>query len=444
MHILLLENDPLDATLTSVVLEKAYNRAVRIARVSSLEQALTALRREEADVLFVALQPAALRLQAIRRISHERPATPIIVLVGEGEDESAPEAFAAGAVEFLVKSQITINWIRRAINFAIHRKRMLEDLRATSNHIHNIINLSPDAIVSADARQNIALFNVAAEEMFGYAAKDVLGKPLTLLIPEALRAAHVGHVQRFAEGPAISRRMNERGELQCLRSNGEVFPAEIAISRLQTPDGPIFTAIIRDVTERKRVEAQLLDLAMTDPLTGAANRRHLFEVAELEIKRARRYGRPLSVLALDIDNFKPINDACGHAAGDQVLLRLTVACHEVLREYDMIARIGGDEFVALLPETDERRAQALAQRLVDHIAKIRVRFQGKELQTTISIGCSVVADDDTSIAEAIERADQALLQAKRDGRNRVVTYAQRGQTRAGTPPAAAGTGADKG
>ncbi|MBI2306150.1 MAG: diguanylate cyclase [Rhodocyclales bacterium] len=424
MHILLLENDPLDATLTSVVLEKAYNRAVRIERVTSLEQALASLKRAAADVLFVALQPADLRLLAVRDISDKHPATPIIVLVGEGEDESASEVFAAGAIEFLVKSQITINWIRRAINFSIHRKRMLEDLRTASNHIHSVVNLSPDAILSVDAEQRITLFNVAAEAMFGYSAKDILGQPLTVLIPEPWRAAHAEHVRRFAAGAAIFRHMKERGELQCLRRNGEVFPAEISISKLQTPDGMVFTAIIRDVTERKRVEERLRDMAMTDPLTGAANRRHLLDTAELEIKRARRYRHPLAVLAIDVDKLKPINDELGHAAGDQVLLRLTVACHEVLRECDMIARIGGDEFVALLPETDLKRAQALAQRLVDHIARISVRYQGKDLGTTISVGCSVVEDDDPSIKEAIERADQALLQAKREGRNRVVSCAQ--------------------
>jgi len=362
----------------------------------------------------VAFHPhAGLGIQAIERITDEYPRIPVIVLADENEENNATEAFSTGVVDILVKSRMTINWMKRVINFAIHRMRAIECIRNIDRQYLNIVNLCPEAIVSIDGRGIISLFNVAAEEMFGYSVKDILGQPLTLLIPSSFRAHHDVHFQRFAEGKDVVRRIGERGELAALRRDGEEFPAEIAISKLQTPDGISFTAIVRDVTERKRIEEQLRDLAMTDPLTGVANRRRFLDVADLELKRSRRYGRPLSILMIDIDRFKDINDQMGHAAGDHTLLRLAIACHEVLRHVDLLARIGGDEFVALLPETDDANARVLAERLAEHIAQIEIQHSGRVFQMTVSIGHSAVQDTDASIEEALGRADAMLFGAKR-------------------------------
>jgi diguanylate cyclase (GGDEF)-like protein/PAS domain S-box-containing protein len=357
---------------------------------------------------------------ALARLTEEQPQASVIVLATEDNDQFAGDVFDAGAIEYLPKSQLTIGWMRRAVNYAVHRKHLSEDARKSLNQFVGIINLSADAIVSVDAAHRITLFNLAAEEMFGYTAHEALGQPLGILLPEPFRAIHDAHIQAFALEPANSRRMNERKELTGLRRNGETFPAEISISKLASPEGIVFTAIIRDITDRKRVYEQLHSLAMTDPLTGIANRRRFLDIAELELVRSRRYRHPLSLLLIDIDRFKDVNDTYGHAIGDQALLCATKAFHELMRDNDLAARIGGDEFVILLPETDEKFARILAQRLCNHIAKVDIPCNEEHIGITVCIGCGMVKDEDKSIEEALERADQAMLESKRMGRNRVL------------------------
>jgi two-component system cell cycle response regulator len=425
MKILLIENDPIDTTWTTAFLEKVYAGEVEIRRVDSVEEATRRLVEAPADVILLALQAATARWdQSIKRLDEEQPRTPIIVLAGDGDDKLAAEVFAAGAIEFLVKSQITINWIRRAISYAIHRKRLSDDTRHAENQFLGIINLLGEAIVSVDASQRITLFNLAAEEMFGYSANGALGQPLVMLLPEPWRKRHDDQIRSFAKETAVSRRMNARGELVGLRRNGEIFPVEISISKLAAADGVTFTAIIRDITERKRADEQMRNFAMTDPLTGVANRRRFLDVAEQEIERSRRYDHSVSILMIDIDHFKEINDGFGHAAGDHALLRTTIACHEILRESDVVGRFGGDEFAILLPETGADQAEILARRLSEHIANIAIPYEGEAFKLTVSIGCSTVGTGEESVEEALEGADRALLEAKRTGRNRVVSWTQ--------------------
>ena len=153
-------------------------------------------------------------------------------------------------------------------------KHKQEDGKITASPalFQEILNAASDAIISLDEKQRIILFNRQAETLFGYRSKEVIGKPLTLLIPDRFRENHTGHVKRF-EAESITRRgMNRRPELIGLRKTGEEFPAEIAISKAQVEGQQIFTAIVRDITERKRAEETIHYLAYYDPLTDLPNR----------------------------------------------------------------------------------------------------------------------------------------------------------------------------
>jgi diguanylate cyclase (GGDEF)-like protein len=166
----------------------------------------------------------------------------------------------------------------------------------------------------------------------------------------------------------------------------------------------------------------LRQLATTDTLTGIANRRHLMEVAAREFSRAKRYEHPLSVLIVDIDRFKSINDRSGHATGDRVIQEMARILQTVARDLDVSGRLGGEEFVLLLPETDLHGAQAIAERLRSAAeASDQVHTgSGKALRFTVSIGAAALDVADTTFQATLERADQALYQAKAGGRNRVV------------------------
>ena len=179
--------------------------------------------------------------------------------------------------------------------------------------------------------------------------------------------------------------------------------------------------VVQDITERKEMEQRLEHEARTDALTGCATRRHFMELANLELARVRRYGGKLSMLMLDLDHFKRINDSYGHHAGDLTLQKLAQVCHGVLRQEDVGGRLGGEEFAVLLVETGKASAHEVAERLRQAIAAAEVPLEdGSCVRFTTSIGVATAEPEDSNIEALIKRADQALYQAKNTGRNRVV------------------------
>jgi diguanylate cyclase (GGDEF)-like protein len=161
-------------------------------------------------------------------------------------------------------------------------------------------------------------------------------------------------------------------------------------------------------------------LASVDALTNVANRRFWIQLAEQEIARTRRYNRPLSIIMLDLDHFKSINDSFGHHVGDIVLQRLCEVCSKFLREVDVIGRIGGEEFAILMPETEGGHALDATERLRQAIEEMEMHIEkGKTLRFTASFGVTALVETDTDIDKILIRADRALYQAKHAGRNRV-------------------------
>jgi diguanylate cyclase (GGDEF)-like protein len=169
----------------------------------------------------------------------------------------------------------------------------------------------------------------------------------------------------------------------------------------------------------KKAHVELQRLAATDFLTGIANRRRFFEAGEREIQRARRYGHPLVALMLDLDHFKQVNDTYGHAVGDKVLVAITAAIRNLLRDIDVFGRLGGEEFVILQQETDLAGGRATAERLRAAVAETAVDAGNTVLKVTISIGVALLSPDDSGLDEVLKRADDAMYEAKRSGRNRV-------------------------
>ena len=164
---------------------------------------------------------------------------------------------------------------------------------------------------------------------------------------------------------------------------------------------------------------ELQRLAHTDPLTGVLNRRGFLATAERELVRAQRYARPLSVLLLDVDHFKRVNDAFGHAMGDAVLRYVVAQTRRGLRATDVLGRLGGEEFAILAPETPLDSALMLGQRLRDGLASASMATQGTSVRVTASIGVADRAKGPATIDDVLRRADAALYAAKRGGRNRV-------------------------
>jgi diguanylate cyclase (GGDEF)-like protein len=179
----------------------------------------------------------------------------------------------------------------------------------------------------------------------------------------------------------------------------------------------IFRPMVNRIVQYTR---ELIHVAATDPLTGAFNRRSFTERSMAELGRASRYNRPTSILMIDIDRFKSINDTYGHGGGDAVLKALVACLHESVRPSDILGRLGGEEFAIILPETDLAGAEVAAERIRCAVAALNVALETGMVDFTVSIGVERFTDQATTLKPAMDLADRALYQAKADGRNRVV------------------------
>ena len=168
-----------------------------------------------------------------------------------------------------------------------------------------------------------------------------------------------------------------------------------------------------------RQSRRLHRLALTDPLTGISNRRHIEHMLHMAVDEARRTHRGLTVIMLDIDHFKRVNDRHGHPVGDQVLEQIVQACQGALRQFDRLGRMGGEEFLVMLPDTDLEGGLQVAERLRANVAAARPTVAGIELQLSISLGVAQLRHADTGAASLVRRADAALYHAKDNGRNRI-------------------------
>jgi len=219
------------------------------------------------------------------------------------------------------------------------------------------------------------------------------------------------------------RRMNTHDELPSqyefswLHKNGEIRQVLNTITMIPQTQQSIASLI--DITEQKRLEIELRTMATIDYLTGIYNRRTIMEIGNTEFERAKRYLQPLSVLMLDIDHFKLVNDRYGHAGGDQALCDMVNTCKESLRAHDILGRMGGEEFLVILPHTSVEETLIVANRLRQNISDTIINYAGSSFAITVSIGLSEIGILDSTIETAINRADHALYQAKQNGRNRV-------------------------
>ena len=283
-----------------------------------------------------------------------------------------------------------------------------------------------DAVVVADARTGrIVLWNPAASRIFGYSRLEALGLLVEALIPPDLRDRHRAGLARYRETGTGRYLGSEKPlELPALRKGGEEIRVELSLSAIgpadQEPDGGRYAlAIVRDVTERRRLEERLAYLAYHDGLTGLANRAAFLERLEGAITRADREGWGVAILYLDLDRFKGVNDTLGHDAGDGLLKAVAERLRKAVRfEARSVARLGGDEFCAMLEGVaGAEEAENVASRVAEHLAG-PYSVGGHEVPSVAaSVGVAVRPPGaGTSAGQLLREADLAMYQTKRRAR----------------------------
>ena len=310
-----------------------------------------------------------------------------------------------------------------------HRRRQAAELartnaalQASEGQLQLLLESVHTAVVVHGADSAIRYANPTAAEILGLTRDQLLGK--AAMDPAWHFVREDGSPMPVAEYP-VSRVLRHKAPLHDyvvgVRTDPERNTRWALVNAVPDlgPDGSVRLVIVSfvDVSERQQQARQLERLALTDSLTGLATRHHFLAEFEREMHRARR-GRPLSVLVLDVDDFKSINDSLGHAAGDCVLAELGRRVRTVLREGDVAGRLGGEEFSVALADADEALALAVAERLRAAMAATAVALAGSgEVRFTVSIGVATLQPGDGGPAALLARADAAMYEAKRAGRN---------------------------
>ena len=306
------------------------------------------------------------------------------------------DRFDPTPISFLVLAAVL------ALNFARHS--FLDMLPATKGRVFE--NLA-DAVIMYDHAGRVVEINTAAERLFRTNRIDAIGKPFAKLFHDMVEedGDHANTKSREVTIP------NPHG--------GEPHVYDARLNKIRDIRGLSIggAVVFHDITERKRLERRLNHLALTDELTGTSNRRHFIELAQNEFARARRHVRSLVMFMLDLDHFKQINDDYGHEAGDLVLIEVVQGCEESLRAGEALGRIGGEEFAAILPDTDLQSAAIVAERIRNRIENIDVVHNGRSIAVTTSIGMAELSAADGNVQDLLNRADAALYQAKSAGRN---------------------------
>ncbi len=285
---------------------------------------------------------------------------------------------------------------------------------ATLSRMAAIMESSHDAVISTSRDGCVSSWNAGATAMYGYTSAEMDGRPVSVLEPADREGEIATVLARIEAGDTVIRYETER-----LRKDGGRVEVAVSVSPIRDEFGELtgVASISRDISDRKRAEEQIVFQSMHDPLTGLPNRALLMERLNLSIAKARRNGRLLAVLFLDLDLFKAVNDGVGQLAGDVIFQEVARRIEASVREDDTVARIGGDEFVVLLPEiTRAEDAVVVARKVLEAIAQ-PFSSSGRRVDLTTSIGVSVYPDDGQDSEALLRSADHAMERAKTRGRN---------------------------
>ncbi len=318
------------------------------------------------------------------------------------------------------------------------RKQIEDELQTSEASFRYLFEQTHDAVFLLDLNGKHIMGNQRAANMLGYSVEEI--SHLSIRDTSADLEDSQNIITRLVAGEAIP--IYER---IFVKKNRQAFPVEISVELVRDKDGNPhhIQSVVRDISERKRAEEELRsaneqlklrmgeveklqhelrEQALHDPLTGLYNRRYLSEILEREISRMERERTPLSIIAMDVDHFKGINDAFGHQAGDLYLIALAKLMERMTRPTDICCRYGGEEFLIVLPGTSLATARHRAEQIRSLCAEIVLHHEGKEIRTTMSLGLAAYPEHGEAAEQVLIKADKALYISKYSGRNRVTIW----------------------
>jgi diguanylate cyclase (GGDEF)-like protein/PAS domain S-box-containing protein len=360
----------------------------------------------------------------IVRLREEGVSPPFVVMTGQGDERLAVDMMKLGAADYLIKDMNLINMLpgvfSRLFENLETRRRLAEAeaaLRESEARFRAMFVESPVSILIHDRdTAEIVDANPRACASYGLDTVDELKAYNIWLDPPYSVEEARANIQRAAlEGPQLFEWCNRT-------VRGELFWEQISLISLVINGVERVMATAIDITERKMVEENLYRMSINDPLTGIYNRRYVLDRLALLIEEHQREGRSFSVVIIDLDHFKAINDTRGHLAGDFVLQHFASILKASFRPYDLVGRYGGEEFVVVAENIDMKQTERMITRMLERVRSHVFEYDGNSMKITFSAG--IVNSEEMApgfaVEKVIDRADERLYQAKKTGRDRVV------------------------
>ena len=415
LHILLIEDNPADVRIIQELLRDAKDRVYTVHHAGTLTAGLEVLSASAIDVVMLDLNlPDFSGIDSLGRVVSLADNVPVIIMTGLEDETAALNAVKNGAQDYLVKGQVGRRLLLRSIHYSIERKKMEVRLRASEAQARAISDSSLDGIIVMDGDGVIRYFNKAAERVFGYTEHEILGRKLhDMMVSEKARMQYYRKLPVFSETGQCEV-LGKTVELTGTRKDGSRFPLELSVSSFRINNKWHSAGTVRDITRRKQMEEQLRMTAITDELTGLFNRRGFFRLAEQQCKMAARTKRRMTLLYIDLNNMKSINDSLGHNAGDRALVDSAAILKKTFRESDILARIGGDEFAVFLTEHVDADIDSIVIGNLRTNAGILNQEKNREYLLSFSIGSAHFDPALPCSAEALLlKADAAMYEDKK-------------------------------
>lgn len=420
IKILLVDDDEDDYIIARELFSEISTWKSELDWVKTYDEALETIQTRQHDVYLFDYRLGSgeyTGLQLLHETISRGCKSPIIILTGQGDYRVDMEAIRKGASDYLIKGQINSSLLEKSIRHAIERKRAEEAFRSAKNYAEYLVKCSLDMIVAANLDLEITEFNPSAEKMFGYCKSEILGKPICLLFADAHESKQV--IEKILTEKIFAGEINKR------KKNGEIFPSFLSASILKDiNDKEIgIVGILRDITERNRLVDQLRYNAFHDSLTNLPNRNLFMERLERLLEHSKRDRNcAFSVLFLDLDRFKVVNDSLGHLSGDKLLILIAHKLRECLRRSDTVARFGGDEFAILLDNVDDHfNAKFVAERILETM-KAPFVLDERKIVVSASIGIVIKGELYHRPEDILRDADTVMYRAKMLGKARYAIF----------------------
>lgn len=329
--------------------------------------------------------------------------------VRSAEDRGALAVFAMVCIFTCLLSAVLERSEKIAQAFLVSLKESEQTLRA-------LLESSTHAVLGIGKDGKIRFASESVVPLFDYRPGEVIGQSFEVIVLNGLRQLR-GEGRDNLFNAAASGPVGHLQELQCRRKDGSLFPAEASLFIADVPSGRLAVSYIADNTERVDAERKILHAARHDPLTGLPNRALIYELGTHLLQSAKRHNVTIAILFFDLDRFKPINDTYGHTIGDKMLQQVAQRLKQGLRSNDVVGRVGGDEFVAVLCDIHADDAVLHTASHLLHSLSEPYRIDRLELRTSPSIGISIYPTDGQDLDTLIRHADAAMYHAKNAGRN---------------------------